>query len=78
MKLHHAWLALLALTLAGWWLGHGATGPWIGLAVLGLTAVKGQWLIDRFMELRQAPVLFRLLLSGWLAVVVGAVAMLST
>ena len=71
-----AWLGLMGLTLAAWWLGHSALGSWLGLAVLALTVLKGQWLIDQFMELRHAPVLFRALVSGWLAVVVGATAAL--
>ncbi len=71
-----AWLGLMSLTLAAWWLGHSASGSWLGLAVLALTVLKGQWVIDRFMELRHAPVLFRALVSGWLAVVVSAMAAL--
>lgn len=74
--LTRAWLGLMALTLVAWWLGHSGSGPWLGLAVLALTVLKGQWLIDRFMELRQAPVLFRTLVSGWLIVVVGSMAAL--
>ena len=76
-RLSLAWLGLMGLTLAAWWLGHSAAGSWLGLAVLALTVIKGQWLIDRFMELRHAPVMFRALVSGWLVVVVGAAAALS-
>lgn len=72
-----AWLGLMGLTIAGWSLGHSASGRWLGIAVLAVTVWKGQWLIDRFMALRHAPMLFRLLMSGWLMVVVGAVAALS-
>lgn len=70
------WLGLIGLTLMGWWLGHSSSAAWVGLAVLLLTVIKGQWLIDQFMELRHAPVLFRALLSSWLVVVVGAMAVL--
>lgn len=75
-QLTRAWLGLMALTLVAWWLGHSASGTWLGLTVFAMTALKGQWLVDRFMELRQAPVLFRALVSGWLIVVVGAMAAL--
>ncbi|UAW99351.1 cytochrome C oxidase subunit IV family protein [Halopseudomonas nanhaiensis] len=76
-RLRIVWLALLILTLVGWWLGHSATGAGLELAILALTVLKGQWLIDRFMDLRHAPSLFRLLVSGWLIAVISAVGLLS-
>lgn len=77
-------LALLALaTLASWWLGEGAAvnGQHLGtaatLAVLALSAVKGTLIALDYMELRSAPALWRRLVTGWLVVVLGLVALFS-
>ncbi|WP_066254828.1 cytochrome C oxidase subunit IV family protein [Hydrogenophaga flava] len=76
--------ALLALaTLASWWLGEGAavSGQHMGtvatLAVLALSAVKGALIALDYMELRQAPALWRRAVMGWLAVVLGMVVVFS-
>ena len=76
--------ALLALaTLASWWLGEGAAGSgWhLGtaatLAVLALSAVKGALIALDFMELRQAPALWRRVVMGWLLVVLGLLMLIS-
>lgn len=75
------WLGLLTLTLIGWWLGHqpadpAVQTPWLLWTVLLLSAIKGQWVIDRFMGMKNAPLGFRLAVNGWLLVVLGAVALL--
>ena len=76
--------ALLALaTLASWWLGEGAavSGQHLGtvatLAVLALSAVKGALIALDYMELRQAPALWRRAVMGWLLVVLGVIALVS-
>ena len=76
--------ALLALaTLASWWLGEGAAGSGrhLGtaatLAVLALSAVKGALIALDYMELRQAPALWRRVVMGWLLVVLGLGALVS-
>lgn len=74
------WIGLLVLTLFGWWLGHqpdaAQTGqPWLLWAVLLLSAIKGQWVIDRFMGMKKAPTGFRLAVSGWLLAVLCAMAL---
>lgn len=76
--------ALLALaTLASWWLGEGAatSGRHLGsvatLAVLALSAVKGALIALDYMELRCAPALWRRAVMGWLAVVLGLIALVS-
>lgn len=76
--------ALLALaTQASWWLGEGAAGSGrhLGtaatLAVLALSAVKGALIALDYMELRQAPALWRRVVMGWLLVVLGLVALVS-
>ena len=72
--------ALLALaTLASGWLGEGAavSGQHLGtaatLAVLALSAAKGAVIALDFMELRQAPALWRRAVIGWLLVVMGLI-----
>lgn len=74
------WLGLLALTLTGWWLGHQpitqlTQPPWLLWAVLLLSAIKGQWVINQFMGMRTAPMGFRLAVSGWLVTVLCAIAL---
>ena len=76
--------ALLALaTLASWWLGEGAadSGQRLGtvatLAVLTLSAVKGALIALDYMDLRQAPALWRRAVMGWLVVVLGLIALVS-
>ena len=73
--------ALLALaTLASWWLGEGAavSGRHLGtaatLAVLTLSAAKGALIALDYMELREAPALWRRAVMGWLLVVLGLIA----
>ena len=74
------WLGLMALTLIGWWLGHQPATPmvqpsWLLGTVLLLSAIKGQWVIGRFMGMRNAPVGVRLAVSGWLLAVLCAMAL---
>ncbi len=76
--------ALLALaTLVSWWLGEGAavSGRHLGtaatLAVLTLSAAKGALIALDYMELRQAPALWRRAVMGWLVVVLGVIALVS-
>ncbi|WP_374408529.1 cytochrome C oxidase subunit IV family protein [Hydrogenophaga sp.] len=76
--------ALLALaTLASWWLGEGAAvgGGHIAtvatVAVLALSAFKGALIALDYMELRGAPALWRRAVLGWLAVVLGLIALFS-
>jgi len=76
--------ALLAIaTLASWWLGEGAavSGQHLGtlatLAVLALAAVKGALIALDYMELRQAPALWRRAVMGWLGVVLGVITLVS-
>jgi caa(3)-type oxidase subunit IV len=71
---HRAWLVLLAATAATWQLGEaGAAGPLAIVAMLALAFVKGRLVILDFMELRRAPLLWRLLLEGWLIVVASLI-----
>ncbi|MHB0776298.1 cytochrome C oxidase subunit IV family protein [Halomonas sp. WWR20] len=70
------WIVLLGLTLLSWTLGHRLHVAWLPLLVLGLTALKGQLIIDGFMELAHAPRLFRYFVSGWLIFVLIVIAVL--
>ena len=70
-----AWLILLALT--GLSTGLAEThlaGTAVLIPVLLATLLKGRIVIDAFMELRHAPVLWRVTVLGWLVVVVGLIA----
>lgn len=66
---------LLVLTLAAWLIGHNVSASWVIGCVLAVTFIKGQWLIDEFMELRHAPPWLRWVVSGWLVLVVGMTAL---
>jgi hypothetical protein len=67
---HRAWLVLLIATGATWWLGEtGAAGTGAILAMLAIAFVKGRLVILDFMELRGAPLMWRILLEGWLILV---------
>jgi len=67
---HRAWLILVLATGVTWYLGEvGAAGTGAIVAMLAIAFVKGRLVILDFMELRRAPVLWRLLLEGWLLLV---------
>jgi len=64
------WLLLLLATSVTYWLGEsgqvGADHLGPVLLMFALAVFKGLWVINDFMELRHAPVLWRRLLVGWL------------
>ncbi len=67
---HRAWLALIVATSITWYLGEvGAAGTLAIVAMLAIAFFKGRLVILDFMELRGAPLLWRLLLEGWLILV---------
>lgn len=71
---HRAWLILLAATGVTWWLGEvGAAGTPAIIAMLVIAFIKGRLIILEFMELRGAPLMWRLLLEGWLIFVSGLI-----
>ena len=77
-------LALLAATALTWALGEsglllrnpGGGQGWAPWLVLALALAKGTGVALDFMELREAPPLWRRLVLGWLVVVIGLVALL--
>jgi hypothetical protein len=71
---NRAWLVLLVATGATWWLGEvGAAGTGAIFAMLAIAFIKGRLVILDFMELQDAPLVWRLFLEGWLVVVSGLV-----
>ena len=67
---HRAWLVLMIATAITWYLGEvGAAGAMAIVAMLAIAFVKGRLVILDFMELRQAPRMWRLLLEGWMLLV---------
>jgi caa(3)-type oxidase subunit IV len=71
---HRAWLVLLVATGITWQLGEaGAAGTLAIVAMLAIAFVKGRLVILDFMELREAPLMWRLLLEGWLILVSGLI-----
>ncbi|HNI83014.1 MAG: cytochrome C oxidase subunit IV family protein [Dechloromonas sp.] len=67
---HRAWLVLLVATGITWYLGEaGAAGTGAIVAMLAIAFVKGRLVILDFMELRGAPLLWRVVLEGWLILV---------
>lgn len=74
-----AWLILMIATGITWWLGDSGTAARVsGLPVfimLGLAYSKGFLVIYDFMELRHARVFWKLLIIGWLTVVLGMIAL---
>lgn len=71
------WVVLLVATAITYWLGESGTAGEIGsLAVytmFGLAFIKGRLVVYDFMELRHAPMLWKLLLLGWLGFVLGMI-----
>jgi cytochrome c oxidase subunit IV len=59
MKVYVVWLLLVGLTLLTWWAGQA------GYSVF----VKGHFIIADFMALREVGLLWRILVHGWLVLV---------
>jgi len=67
---NRAWLLLMVATGITWWLGEkGAAGTGAIVAMLAIAFIKGRMVILDFMELRGAPLMWRLILEGWLILV---------
>lgn len=67
---HRAWVVLLIATCATWYLGEvGAAGTMAIVTMLIIAFIKGRLVVLDFMELRQAPLMWRLILEGWLILV---------
>ena len=67
---HRAWVVLIIATGITWYLGEvGAAGTMAIIAMLVIAFIKGRLVILDFMELREAPLMWRVLLEGWLILV---------
>ncbi|MDQ5769342.1 cytochrome C oxidase subunit IV family protein [Thiothrix subterranea] len=74
MKAWLVWLLLVVLTLLTWWAGQGGySGQWLVLALLASVFVKGHFVIADFMGLRGVALRWRLLVHGWLVLVLGLI-----
>ena len=68
--INRAWLVLMIATAITWYLGEvGAAGTGAIVGMLLIAFIKGRLVILDFMELRQAPRMWRLLLEGWMLLV---------
>ncbi|THF57212.1 cytochrome C oxidase subunit IV family protein [Pseudothauera rhizosphaerae] len=64
------WGLLIVATAFTWAVGEGgAGGPVIAALLLGVALLKGAAVILDFMALARAPLLWKLLTLGWLALV---------
>jgi len=67
---HRTWLLLVLATAATFWVrADGVVGLAAGAATLGIAWLKGRLVILDFMELREAPRLWRGIIEGWLLLV---------
>lgn len=73
-------ILLVLATLASWWAGErSSASAWrldraMVLVVLGLAAFKGALIALDYMELRQAPAVWRRAVMGWLSAVLALIA----
>lgn len=68
-RLTWTWCLLLLATLLTWQLGEsGLAGRPAVLVLLGIAVAKGWGITEQFMELRHGPLLWRLLIGGWVVV----------
>jgi hypothetical protein len=72
LSLKTLWLLMLVLTSA---VVIGRTDYFIILAFFAwlATLIKGFWIIQYFMEMKQAPLILQIFLHGWLLVTISAV-----
>ncbi|WP_182440095.1 cytochrome C oxidase subunit IV family protein [Colwellia sp. RSH04] len=65
-----SWLVLIVLTVLSVYLIHFVDNRalYVGVALL-IVSIKGQQIIDIFMELKQAPKLWRVLLLSYVVVI---------
>jgi Prokaryotic Cytochrome C oxidase subunit IV len=72
MQMHplYIWILLIAASLFSWFVTEDmSVGKWGTTAVILIAAFKINLVIAHFMELKWQPGPYRVVLSGWLAVV---------
>lgn len=64
------WSFLVIATLCTAWLAehHGAAGHWTAAVVMLVAALKGRAIVLYYMELKDAPLAWRLVFEAWLAI----------
>ncbi len=66
----HVWIILVAATLLSWFLkGDAVAAQLAATAVILIAACKINLVISHFMELKWQPAPYRLVVTGWLALV---------
>ena len=71
---HVVWLSLLAATLAGWWLAeHQGAARWTVPLIMLIAAAKARAVVLHFMELKAAPLIWRLVFEAWVLLSTGMV-----
>ena len=72
-RINGVWLVLVAATLITYGLGESGASGRMGmratLLMFSLTLVKGYLIAQDYMGLRRSPLMWRLLILGWLLVV---------
>ena len=67
---NRVWLVLILATGITFWLGQNGPVNALGmgpvLVMFGLAFIKGLLVVEDFMGLRRAPLMWRLLMLGWL------------
>jgi hypothetical protein len=71
------WLLLFVATACSWWLGRlgqeAAAPPSLaGVGLILLSFIKVRFVMMYFMELRDAPLVWRAIYEGWIVVVCAA------
>ena len=68
------WVALMVATMLTWFIGRtGHTGTAAVMAILVIAALKGWMIIYDFMALRRVKLLWRMLVLGWLILVLAII-----
>ena len=74
MRVYGVWLLLVVLTLLTWWSGQaGYHGQGVVAALLASVFIKGHFIIAEFMGLRGVALRWRVLVHGWLVLVLGLI-----
>lgn len=70
------WFALICMTILSVMVGDYSTGGEnVAMFILGLVYIKGQLIVDHFMGMRDVKLLWRILLTAYLLLVVGLIAL---
>ena len=67
----YVWLFLTVITVASWWMGRSGAVAYqvdelVTYSVLIMAAAKSYFVLNHFMEVRQAPIWLKRTVLGWL------------